>query len=427
MGRGDDYKVTRTENLPAMATVEKSTQTEREVKADSTEDKLSDEERYALWGLGRGINITKPTPWLEKTAFQVRNVVRHDIIETDDGGLLKAYSEELRSRSSVSTEVHAGIKVPNAPLAIGVDAEYTRSDLSSTYVVGTKVKNRTISFRLDFADVPRTRVKNIKDAKKKILMAKQKSESVTKTDTSESTEQKEVAVSGGDIGKSASGEDFSINSVSGGDIDNGAAGSGAGESGKPDGKDKGKVDESFFEQRLCEWLIDCLSIRGYHLQTNEELYDLIRSKCKNEDDDILEIEEDLEHFVEQFGVTHYVSAIVLGGLDYEELNGKEFVKHAGGGGNVSVDTGAYGAVRASAKATKSSSSSRSMSTHKQIGKIASNKVARDDEAVIGCEIRPISTLVKNPYLQQALTSSVEKYTQKKSRGNLYIYKNYTCN
>ena len=235
---GDDYKVTRTElkaeKLAAMATVEKSTQTEREVRAASTEDKLSDEDRYALWGLGRGINITKPTPWLDKTAFQVRKVVKHDIIETDDGGLLKAYSEELRSRSSVSTEVNAGIKVPNAPLAIGVDAEYTRSDLSSTYVVGTKVKNRTISFRLDFADVPRTRVKNIKDAKK--LMAKQKFESVTKADTSES-------------------------------IDNGAAGSGAGESGKPDGKDKGKVDESFFEQRLCKWLIDCLNLREYHLQT----------------------------------------------------------------------------------------------------------------------------------------------------------------
>ena len=157
------------------------------------------------------------------------------------------------------------------------------------------------------------------------------------------------------------------------------------------------------------------------MQTNEELYDLIRSKCKNEDDDILEIEKDLEHFVEHFGITHYVSAIVLGGLDYEELTGKEFVKHAGGGGNVSVDTGAYGAVRASAKATKSSSNSRRMSTCKQIGKIASNKVARDDEAVIGCEIRPISTLVKNPYLQQALTSAVTKYTQKESKRNYFIY------
>ena len=420
VGHGDNYKVTRTElkaeNLAAMATVEKSTQTVPEIKQADPKDKLSDEERYALWGLGRGINITKPTPWLDKTAFQVRVVIKDDIIETDDGGLLKAYSEELRSRSSVSTEVNAGIKAPNAPLSIGVDAEYTRSDLCSTYVVGTKVKNRTISFRLDFADVPRTRVKNIKDAKKKILKAKQS----VATDTSESTEQKGVAVSGGDFGRSASGEDFG-NSVSGGDIDNGTAGSGAGESGKPDGKDKGKVDESFFEQRLCKWLIDCLNLREYHLQTNEKLYDLIRRKCENENDDILEIEEDLEHFVEHFGVTHYVSAIVLGGLDYEELTGKEFVKQAGGGGNVSVDTGAYGAVGVSAKATKTSSSSSSTSSRKQIGKITNNKVVRDDEAVIGCEIRPISTLVKNPYLQQALTSAVTKYTQKKSKRNLYNY------
>ena len=26
-------------------------------------------ERYALLGLGRGVDITKPTPWLQKTSF----------------------------------------------------------------------------------------------------------------------------------------------------------------------------------------------------------------------------------------------------------------------------------------------------------------------------------------------------------------------
>ena len=72
------------------------------------------EKQYALWGLGRGIDITKPTPWLEKTSFQVRKV-EIDIIETDDGGLLKEYSDEICCRTDLNCEVKSGVKAANAP------------------------------------------------------------------------------------------------------------------------------------------------------------------------------------------------------------------------------------------------------------------------------------------------------------------------
>ena len=63
----------------------------------------------------------------------------------------------------------------------------------------------------------------------------------------------------------------------------------------------------------------------------------------------------------------------------------------------------------------SHSNKKSVKTHhserKEIGKLTKDadreKVDEDDEAVIGCQIRPISSLVKNPYLQQAIKSSVK--------------------
>ena len=48
-------------------------------------------------------------------------------------------------------------------------------------------------------------------------------------------------------------------------------------------------------------------------------------------------------------------------------------------------------------------------------------VKRGDEAVIGCHIRPISSLVRNPYLQKAINESVRIYTQETISGKS------TCN
>ena len=57
---------------------------------EEEEKQLTPEElkkRCTLLGLGREVDITKPTPWMDKTSFQVRTVCIHDLIETDEGGL----------------------------------------------------------------------------------------------------------------------------------------------------------------------------------------------------------------------------------------------------------------------------------------------------------------------------------------------------
>ena len=324
------------------------------------------EKQYVLWGLGRGIDITKPTPWLEKTSFQVRKVKFDNIIETDDGGLLKEYSDEIRCRTDLNCEVKSGVKAANTPLTIGVAAEYTRSSLTTKYVVGTRVKNRTISFRADFTDLPQSQPKDLEAAKEEIRKRKE--------------------------GKAKRGE----------------------------------ISE--FEKRLCSWLLDreCLKQRGEPVECLDKY---ISDKCALDPEKELEkIVEDIEHFVHHFGVTHYVSAIELGGLEYQELSGKEYHQYAGVSSNASVTSPASGGVQASAKMSCTKKSGRFKKDRKKVGRInfEDEKVTEENEAVIGCEIQPISNLVRNPYLQQALTTSTAKYTtaRDKYRGNIYtVYNN----
>ena len=130
--------------------------------------KLEPEQQYILWGLGRGVDITKPTPWLEKTSFQVRKVRSADLIETDEGGLLKTYRDVVSNSTTIHSQVRSGVKAPDIPLSIGVDAEYSHTECSSKHVVGLKVKNRTISFRVDFDDVPESWVSTVEEAREQM-------------------------------------------------------------------------------------------------------------------------------------------------------------------------------------------------------------------------------------------------------------------
>jgi len=55
--------------------------------------------RFVDLGLGRGIDASDPNPWLNKTSFQVRNVLRENIIGTDEGSALHTYQKEVISSS----------------------------------------------------------------------------------------------------------------------------------------------------------------------------------------------------------------------------------------------------------------------------------------------------------------------------------------
>lgn len=136
-----------------------------------------------------------------------------------------------------------------------------------------------------------------------------------------------------------------------------------------------------FEKRLRKWLIECLKQRGVYLKENE-FYDRIYRDCTDPDTDILEIEADILHFFNHFGVTHYVSAIVLGGLEYSVLTEKEYEKKVTMGGKASINAYSYGGLESSGKQSRYSKLVMKSSVRKQIGKIENDKVSRHNEAVI---------------------------------------------
>ena len=324
-------------------------------------------ERYALLGLGRGVDITKPTPWLQKTSFQVRSVSTENLVETDDGGFLQAYSEEVRSRVTLHGEVRASIKRPEASFNIGMHSEYTRSTLSAKHVIGTKVKNRTISFRIDFADVH--------EAPSDTSHAHTKSEKPLRRQEDQSGRPSESSL--------RRSEDSVMQDM-----------------------------KLSFEERLCRWLD-----RENPLHPAED-----RICFEGEND---KIKEDIQQFIRQFGITHYVSAIELGGLEYRVVTEKEYAMHAMGEAKASVSAPVYGGVETAAKLAKKNEWSKHTSELKQIGRITGKddekKVTLPDEAVIGCQLTPISSLVKNPHLKEALITAVNDYSQNMTKGlSVYI-------
>ena len=109
-------------------------------------------EHYALLGLG--VDITNHSRWLERTSFQVRHLTKDGIVETDNGRHLTAHSAEVESKTTLDAEMKAGARSASLPASINIATEYTRSQLSKKYIVGTKISNRTVSFAQNLADVP---------------------------------------------------------------------------------------------------------------------------------------------------------------------------------------------------------------------------------------------------------------------------------
>lgn len=360
------------------------------------------DEHFDHWGLGLGIDITKPRPWLQKSSFQVRSVKAGEIIETDHGGFLHGYKEEIHSTAALHLEAKAGVKMPlDVPLKLGLGAEYTRTTISSKTIRGTKVKNRTLSFRMDFDDVPLPLLPPEKTA-------------------SNGTEQ------GGEVQdstpKDTTGSDRPFEHTD--DFDQSqpekTASNGTEQSSQPHGDEetgetepaKKEVQSSIpqesdrpFETRLRDWLTECCENREHNSQTNDRH----------------QLQTDVKHFVKSVGITHYISAVELGAYEYRKVSKKERDVQKGAGANVSLDALTYGAIETSANVKSTKKRSKEKSEQLKLGRITRDKskkwhVTKKNEAVIGYQVVPISTLVKNPYLHEALRSSVEDYIKSQAKG-----------
>ena len=180
--------------------------------------------------------------------------------------------------------------------------------------------------------------------------------------------------------------------------------------------------EVYFEARLCRWLNECLQHNGVPAIETRSLYKLLNEKHDGmkiiaNSDLTKKLEDDICQFVQYFGVTHYVSAIEMGGMYFSILTEKEYERKISLSGNASLNCQLYGGLEQSFKQTENKKSKSQHMERKMIGRITKTGnrevVEKENEAVIGCQLQPISSLVKHPYIQLAVKKAVKEYTKTK--------------
>ena len=352
--------------------------------------------KYEELGLGRGVNVTDPHMWRNKTAFLVRDIhpKLSNIVKTEEGGIVEKYEKEVSTVSIEKRKIRLSLDDPGTQVSIGMDAQQMQSSSSSVKIAGTKIKTRTISFRVEFVDIPHY------TSLLKAIQAKEK---------------------------------------------------------QNQGKD-GKATEEYFEHHFCGWILErildrptttiidlifekekstdpsirimrfILNLQKILMAKNEEKPQVttrLRAKIEEVEEDYklkdLEarvqkeldaIAADCRGFVENLGITHYVSAIELGAMKYYASMVES--KHTSIGGGATIGAGSETEGGLSALTEKLLF--RSTKEEHLIGRIGKDHTVERgglDEAVIGFQIQPIYNLVRVPGLQAALQQAVKEYILKK--------------
>lgn len=336
-------------------------------------------------GLGRGVDATDPSPWLNKSAFQVREVTPHNILSTEEGGVLQSFGNKVASMQSMQTKLSTSVPA-SQQVSVGVDAELSRN-YSTNRSVGKKIITRSISYRADFDDIIRrksmtgpTPLEYPRDAvgRRRSGEVVERILSISRVVSSDSSDEPPSALT--------------------------------------------------FEQRLARWIVERL--------VDEEVPGAEELNMDEEDEDptqllatfiaewppstVADVKKLLAHkcreFVNHFRITHYVSSIELGAAKYRVMSEEEYQTQVGLKGNLGVEQIVGAAVE-----RKASFGRRTKSTEvTKIGHFEGNRVRRGttDEAVVGVKFQPISALVKMRILQNKLQNAIQSYidNQEHSKG-----------
>ena len=356
--------------------------------------KKGDMQRMVDLGLGRGVDGTKPHPWSTKSSFQVHRVCTESVIGTEEGGLLQHYETEVTTVKTQQANLKAGVQ-SQTYVNIAVDGEFSHSHSHRMWKVGTKVVNRTVSFKADFQDVP---YYHTNDSLLEPLDDKVLRQSLT-------------------YEKAISRQRTRLRSHT-------------------------PCTTPTFEERLCMWLMDRvfhrwveaaekLSLEGKEVPKEmifitgdpaTDIANVIRTSSPKQEKKLV---SDCVDFVQHFHITHYVSAIELGATEYFVSAESEYKTRLG----ASVALGAEAYANLGLKQSTSWKRSKKVSSVRKIGIIKNEAVKRGsyDEAVVGVSLQPITTLVRQCHLKKILKKAVCTYMEEQERElSKCIPYNYVC-
>ena len=334
------------------------------------------------FGLGRGIDATNKSPWMNKSSFQVRRV-HNSIVETNEGNAIGSYQHEILSTSDMEDLYAASLNIPETPVTIHVECDCNRSIYSSRQVIGKKVITRTIGFQAD-TEEKYTDGESPRNGKESHAIPKDPSEIIYNTQNSSLT----------------------------------------------------------FEDRVCLWLLHKIAHKCYLIgqrfeikhddsPTNQLMKLIQSSKSVIQVDD--EIKAGCKEIVQALRVTHYVTSIKLGAAEYRIMSDGEYQKQVAKGGAFGLDIIAEAATTgfANMKQTKKEANKMAMKTSnvRKIGTIKEDNTVEKgspEEVVLTVQVQPITRLIRLPAVKMALRDALEIYMEgtPTSEGILYILSLY---
>ena len=377
-----------------------------------SQDDEGERGRFVDLGLGRGVDASDPNPWLNKTSFQVRNVLRENIIGTDEGSALHTYQKEVISAFTLQAQLKASIPVPQAPIAIGVDSEQSKSVTSTKRVVGCKVLVRTISFREGFEDIPYT---------EQLSYSHENEEKNSKKERLLTFEER----LGRWIARRMAANKTLCDRFRSARLDE-----------KRDGQQHERKDEIGLGWRMLEYTAKT-ALSGGSQQTSPA-----SAEPPREPDDVTKLNKDLKvevesavrKFVETFHITHYVSALSLGAVEYSVFSEEQYSSRFHAKTSLGLDAaGASVSSTAVYKRTTRKSESRRIGRFEGKGEKRTVKAGSSGEAVIGIQVQPITNLIVHyPPIQRIMRRVLLAYVKKRqtlSRKFSYVLHEYelSCN
>ena len=388
-----------------------------------SQDDEGERGRFVDLGLGRGVDASDPNPWLNKTSFQVRNVLRENIIGTDEGSALHTYQKEVISAFTLQAQLKASIPVPQAPIAIGVDSEQSKSVTSTKRVVGCKVLVRTISFREGFEDIPYT---------EQLSYSHQSEENAGKNSKQEGLLTFEERL-GRWIARRMTANNHLCDRFK-------KAGFYKKEGGLDEEKDESKLrgrlvptlsfdqgqqqnerkDEIGLGWRMLEYTAKT-ALSGSHqaspaspasAEPPDEPADDVTKLNKELK---VEVENAVRKFVETFHITHYVSALSLGAVEYSVFSEEQYSSRFHAKTSLGLDAaGASVSSTAVYKKTTRKSESRRIGRFEGKGEKRTVKAGSSGEAVIGIQVQPITNLIVHyPPVQRIMRHILLEYVKKR--------------
>lgn len=343
---------------------------------EQTKEARQDEvaQRFTDFGLGRGVDATRAKPWLNKTSFQVRPLRFGKLIGTEQGGSVEAYEDVVNSVQTLQLELKQSVSVSSAPVNIGTDGEHTRSTSNMRHVVGRRVHNRTISFREEFDEIPFAGSRA--QPTTRVLLAAE------------------------------------------------------GEKAQPQKMAAQVKEEPTFEEKLAKWVLERLCREGKCDSAMRERVRAIGDESPvvifekwfegvppaEHADTLKQIYELCLDFVRCFHVTHYVSSLNLGALEYSVITEEDYSREMGLAGSFGLED--VVSVVLKPKGKYSLRKTRKSTRVKRVGLIKNPDsgdyyVPRGTyaEAVIGVEVKPIQLLVRHQYLRRSLRHAVAHYIE----------------